>query len=323
MPTHLWIDGTVRRLIIDRSVMGPIRTRAAGLVETLTMTNSIVQGIRTAGYGALEPQQVKDPTRFERLLQTALDPVSRLLLSHAPEITALLGGGASPPYAASPPSESQLPAVLNILDQIILGPSLWDAQAFARVPLSAQTNMLLQTTDRHSAAPVLNRLLLEDAFPFELADAAIALADGDIRLSRCTILGRIVAHSFDASECILQQLAQVDNIQDGCLRFTAWADGSLVPRQYECVRIPQNAPLFTSTDFGHPGYAQLLPLADAQILPPPVKDERQNTISEGAEDGSEMGAYARDKNPIKQRALLLKFLEYMPAGLTPVVVPVT
>ena len=36
-----------------------------------------------------------------------------------------------------------------------------------------------------------------------------------------------------------------------------------------------------------------------------------------------MGAYARDKNPIRARALLLKLQEYMPAGLVPVIVDVT
>jgi len=95
-----------------------------------------------------------------------------------------------------------------------------------------------------------------------------------------------------------------------------------VPRQYECVTIPQSAPLFTSTDFGLPGYGQLLPTADLQRLPsqsmtPP------NTILAGAEDGSEMGAYARDKNPIRAQALLLKLQEYMPANLVPVIVNVT
>jgi hypothetical protein len=206
---------------------------------------------------------------------------------------------------------------------ILAGPPIWDAQAFARVPLSAETTRLRLAADMHAPAPVLNRLLLEDAYPLELADAAIALGDGKITLSRCTILGRIAAHRLDASECILQQLVQVDDVQDGCIRFTAWADGSVLPRQYESVRIRQDAPLFTTTDFGQPGYAQLLPLVDAQILPATVPGTRQNTISAGAEDGAEMGAYARDKNPIKQRALLLKFLEYMPAGLVPVVVPVT
>jgi hypothetical protein len=90
------------------------------------------------------------------------------------------------------------------------------------------------------------------------------------------------------------------------------------------VRIPQDAALFTSVDFGDPGYAQLLPLADNAILPDPnPSGAPQNTISEGASDRSEMGAYARDKNPIKARALLIKFDEFMPAGLVPVPIAVT
>ena len=153
-------------------------------------------------------------------------------------------------------------------------------------------------------APALNRLLLEDAYPLELADAALAFADGALALSRCTVMGRIVAHRFSASECILRELATVDDIQDGCMRFTAWAQGSQLPRQYESVSIRQGAPLFTTTDFGQPGYAQLLPNVDAQRLPPTTKlTTPQNTISAGAADASEMGAYARDKNPIRAQAL--------------------
>jgi hypothetical protein len=197
-------------------------------------------------------------------------------------------------------------------------------QAFARVPLSAETQRLRAAASPLAPAPALNRLLLEDAYPLELADAALAFADGNVSLSRCTILGRTVVHRLQASECILQDLAQVDDTQDGCVRFSAWSDGSIVPRQFESVRISPAAPLFTTTDFGQPGYAQLLPMVDAQILPPgSPSTSPQNTISAGAEDGSEMGAYARDKNPIKQRALLLKFQEFMPAGLVPVVVTVT
>jgi hypothetical protein len=49
----------------------------------------------------------------------------------------------------------------------------------------------------------------------------------------------------------------------------------------------------------------------------------QNTITQGATDGSEMGTYSRDKNPIKARALLIKFQEYMPVGLVPVPIAVT
>jgi hypothetical protein len=156
------------------------------------------------------------------------------------------------------------------------------------------------------------------------ADAALALDDGEVQLFRCSVLGEIFVHKLDASECILSDYAQVDDTQHGCVRFTAWADGSVLPRKYESVRIPPGAPLFTSTDFGQPGYLQLLPTADSAILP--LADPTatpQNTISAGAEDGSEMGAFAREKNPIKERGLLIKFQEFMPVGLIPVVIYVT
>ena len=82
--------------------------------------------------------------------------------------------------------------------------------------------------------------------------------------------------------------------------------------------------MFTSTDFGHPGYAQLLQTADSAIRPPVhPTGAPQNTISEGAEDGSEIGAFAREKNPIKERSLLIKYQEFMPVGLIPVVIYAT
>ena len=145
-----------------------------------------------------------------------------------------------------------------------------------------------------------------------------------ISLSRCTVLGRIAVHQLDASECILWDLAAVDNAQSGCVRFSAFADGSILPRKFESVRIPQRQPFFTAVDFGQPGYGQLSPLADDAILPDSGSSPAPaNTISAGAEDGSEMGAFARDKNPIKERGLLLKYQEYMPAGLIPVVIQAT
>ena len=182
----------------------------------------------------------------------------------------------------------------------------------------------MATAQSGQPQPALNRLLLEDAFPLELADAALAFGDGTLILSRCTVLGRTQAHRLSASECILHELCVADDLQDGCTRFSAWATGSQIPRPYECVQIRQLAALFTSTDFGQPGYAQLLATADAQIIPPTTPSTAPlNTISAGAADGSEMGAYARDKNPIRAQALLLKLQEYMPANLTPVIVDVT
>jgi hypothetical protein len=322
-PTRVWIEATIGTLTIDRCVLGPIRTRAGGNAETITVSNSIVQAIRTSGLGVINEPEVKDPARLLRLLQLGLDPVSALLRTLDPGIVGLLHG-ASPPLAASPPPENDLGPLLTHLNALIAGRSLYQSAAFARVPLSAATLRLRGESPPLEPAPALNRLLLEDAYPLELADAALAFGDGTISLSRCTVLGRVVANRFSASECILHELVEVDDVQDGCVRFTAWAQSSILPRQYESVTIAQAAPLFTSTSFGAPGYAQLLPTADLQRLPQNSPGTTpQNTISAGAEDGSEIGAYARDKNPIRARALVLKLQEYMPAGLVPVIVNVT
>jgi len=150
----------------------------------------------------------------------------------------------------------------------------------------------------------------------------ISLDSGDVCLSRCTVLGGISVHRLRVSESILQGISKVDDIQHGCVRFTAWAQGSILPEKYESVSIPSHAVLFTSTDFGNPGYCQLLPTADTAILRG-TNSTIQNTISAGSQDGSEMGAFARERNPIKERGLLIKFQEFMPIGLVPIIIYVT
>jgi hypothetical protein len=197
-PTHLWVEGTVRSLVLDRCIAGPVRTRNSGLIEQLSIRDSIVQ-----------------------------------------------------------------------------------------------------------------------ALPLPSAEPALEMHEGVIELSRSTILGQVQAHQFDASECILDELAIVDDTQHGCVRFTAWSNGSSIPRQYESVKVSPRSALFTSREFGAPGYAQLLATADSAILSPP------GTIVAGAQDGSEMGAFAREKNPIKERSLLIKFDEFMPLGIVPVIIHVT
>jgi hypothetical protein len=321
VPTRLWIEAAIAKLTIDRCVLGPIRTRADGNVETISISNTTLQAIRTSDLGPIQPHQVKDPQRLIRLLQLGLDPVSAILRGLDPGIAALLGPPVSPPLDAPTLPGADLAPLLAQLDSLVAGPPLHQLAGLG-FPPATETRRLLAAPSWSAAAA--NRLLLEDAYPLELADAALAFGDGALNLSRCTVMGRIVAHWLEASECILQDLTQVDDLQAGCLRFTAWASGSVVPRQYESVAIPQSAPLFTSTDFGQPGYAQLLPTVDLQRLPPASPATTpQNTISAGAVDGSEMGAYARDKNPIRAQALLLKLQEYMPANLVPVIVAVT
>jgi hypothetical protein len=42
-----------------------------------------------------------------------------------------------------------------------------------------------------------------------------------------------------------------------------------------------------------------------------------STILEGGEDGSELGAFARERNAVKERSLLIKYQEYLPLGIEP------
>jgi hypothetical protein len=228
VPTRLWVEGgTIGELTVDRCILGPIRTRGSGKIETLQITDSILQAI---------PMGLSD---------TVTSP---------PQDSAVV---------ASPPE------------------------------------------------PSLTNLVLE-------------LEDGEVRLSRCTVMGQLRVHRLQVSECILHDLARVDDIQNGCVRFTAWAQGSQLPRQYESVQIPPEAALFVSTDFGQPGFGQLLATADANIIvTATVAGASQTTILAGAQDGAEMGAFAREKNPVKERSLLIKYEEFMPAGLIPVPVYVT
>ena len=93
----------------------------------------------------------------------------------------------------------------------------------------------------------------------------------------------------------------------------------MLPRKYECVRVTPHAPLFITRRFGEAHYAQLDPGCDAAIVggstagPP--------SIRAGSHDGSEMGAFCRDLAAVKERSLLIKLKEYLPVGLTPVLVP--
>ena len=234
------------------------------------------------------------------------------------------GTEASPgALAASPPGDFALSADLRALRPT----KLWIEATITT--LSAAQCILGPIRTR--AAGTVATLSLSDSIVQGLVDGddgtALNFSDGTVSLSRCTVLGPTVLHQVDVSESILRNVAQADNTQDGCVRFSAWASGSTLPRKYESVSIPAGAGLFTSTDFGQPGYAQLLASADNSILSatggPAAAGAPAPTIIAGAADGSEMGCFAGDKNPQKLRGLLLKFQEYMPAGLVPVPVAVT
>jgi hypothetical protein len=311
-PCRVWVEGQVRQFTVDRSICGPIRTRNSGLLETLTIDDSILQAIST-GDGLLTVADVKDPGLLVARLRDAADPFSEFLLQFSKplrqQIAKVKRQGAPPP--------ATLKAVVDALNGLISGPA-FAAKLLSGVRLSKQTVSLQASKPKGPNLLRLNRLVLNDAFPFALADAVFSSGEGLVQLNRTTIFGPAWVHQLEASNSILDGVFVVDDYQHGCVRFTAWDPQSIVPKQYESVQIPAGSAYFGSRMFGQPEYGQLLPGADALILAPD-----HGTVLSGAEDGSEMGAFSREKNPIKERSLLIKFDEFMPLGLVPVIVYVT
>lgn len=150
-------------------------------------------------------------------------------------------------------------------------------------------------------------------------EPALDLAQGTVRLRRVTLLGTANIHRLDASDAILAGGVTVEDTQHGCLRFSAWTRGSVLPRPYECVMIDPHAFLFSGSEFGQPEYVQLHEGADFAIR----AGAPGRTISGGAEDGSEMGVFCREQVPAKKHSLLLKLQEFLPLWQTPVLIYTT
>jgi hypothetical protein len=148
-------------------------------------------------------------------------------------------------------------------------------------------------------------------------DYALQSDIGTISLARCTVLGRAAVHRLEASECVLDDVAIAEDTQHGCVRFSAYAQGSALHAPYRSVMVPPVVgQLFVSRRFGEPHYARLRRLADAAIIDPQTGD----TILGGAQNGSEMGAFTGEKMTLRKRGLEIKFEEYAPLGVLPVLI---
>lgn len=326
-PTTIWIEAdgpgpapppagsgssAIRRLLIDHSIVGPIRTRYGGSVEAVSISDSIVQAIPTTVGPHFSAADVYDPALLAAGL-TAKDPLSEALLAALP-VTA---EAAVHNYQAPAPVPQEL---IDGLNDVVDGPSLWDPARFATVTLNPDVWAMTKAAQPSAAAvAALNRALLDAALPVALGLASVAVSNATVSLARVSVLGALAVHRLTASDSVIAGFAVVDDSQDGCVRFSAYVGGSQIPRQYESVTIGLGAALFTSADYGNPGYAQLLDAVDQAI----TGGATGATISAGADTGSQMGAFSSGLAPIKEQGLLIKYAEYMPLGITPVIIHVT
>ncbi len=312
-PTRLFVEARIKTLVVERAITGPIRTRNGGAIERLSVSDSIIQAIPESAGGVFTPGDLYDADALIRRLQNAPDPLAKFLHGElSAPVRHLIKNYAPPPQASF---VKKLTGDLNtLIAQPIYSPAL-----FEHIHLSDATLADAGKPLTGAALVAFNRRLLEEAMPVELAGLAIGSRAGETSLSRTTVLGPIAVHRLDASECILDDVAIAEDAQDGCIRFSAYADGSVLHRPYESVKIAPKAALFYTREFGQADYARLLDTADDAI----VSGGERASILEGAQNGSEMGAFAREVIALKRRGLAQKLAEYMPIGTVPVWIDAT
>ena len=122
---------------------------------------------------------MKDPGSLIVKLQDTRAPVSKFVASQLSDDMqwVLLGYNGT-----STPSAQQQKVLLSDLNQLLQMDSLYDAQRFADIELSEQTQALLtQNPQSGEALMRLNRCLLADAYPYELASLSEEQTAKDIK----------------------------------------------------------------------------------------------------------------------------------------------
>lgn len=139
----------------------------------------------------------------------------------------------------------------------------------------------------------------------------------EVELDAVTVLGTARVGTLEASNAIFTGEVAVRRRQTGCVRFSYVPEGSRTPRRFRCQ--PDTAlasapaeraaavrarlvPSFTSTAWGHPGFAQLSRRCPAEI-------------AGGADDRAEMGVFHDLKQPQREANLRAALDQYLRVGL--------
>jgi hypothetical protein len=310
-PGTLWVEGQVRTLLVDRCITGPIRTRTSGLLETLQASNSVLQGLPSEAAGTLA--LLRDADAMLSALNHKRDLLSTWLAGQLDAVAAAVVAAHADRTAVVPGDAGKVVAALQT---VVNGPLIHTTARVHDRSLRNATLAAVATNPSGDALRALNRQLLAEAYPLALADAAVAVDAGLVELDRCTVLGPAYVHRLECSESILDDVVRVRNAQDGCVRFSAWATDSALPRRYESVELRASAPIMVSRRYGEWGYAQLHDGADSAVVG--GNTGGLPSLLTGSHDGSEMGVFCRDNAAVKDRSLLIKLQEFLPVGLSPV-----
>jgi len=138
------------------------------------------------------------------------------------------------------------------------------------------------------------------------------------QVSGITVLGRMRVESIEGRGGIWVHALEVLNNQIGCLKFSYFSGEPLdrLPQSHACVKGMNTAGetiaqlQFVSEVFGNPAYCQLANTTDQRIR------------EQGPQDDA-MGAFGFLSEAHKRRNLQIRFREFMPVGIRPLLIPVT
>jgi hypothetical protein len=198
-----------------------------------------------------------------------------------------------------------------------------EESAFNQIP-----NIVLQRT-------ISGPLLIDSLYRLDLSDSivdarqgvddhvdkfALSSASGDpakgwgpqTHVSGVTILGRMRVERLEGAGGIWVHALEVLDNQKGCVKFSYFSGEAAdrLPQNHGCVKGTNAQLRFRSEIFGEPAYGQLAHSADERIR-------------EGGPHDDAMGAFGFLREAHKWRNLQIRFREFMPVGVRPLLISVT
>jgi len=130
-------------------------------------------------------------------------------------------------------------------------------------------------------------------------------------VSGATFFGRTRVESISGRGGIWAHALEALNNQKGCIKFSYFEGvADRLPQNHACVTGTDAALRFVSEMFGNPAYGQLTLTADFRIR-------------ERGPNNDAMGAFGFLLEAHKWRNLQIRFREFMPVGVRPLLIPVT
>jgi hypothetical protein len=218
--------------------------------------------------------------------------------SRAPIETAIAlraGHGFAQPAEAA--AFDQTPAV--ILTRTVSGPALLDPDYTLSV-----TGSILDAGRGVTDAP-------ENAVAVGAATDPVDGWGAPLTFNGATFFGRVRVEQVDGRGGIFVHALEAHNNQTGCIKFSYVSGvGDRLPQNHACVYGTEARLRFTGEWFGDPAYGQLALEADF-------------SIRERGPGDDQMGAFNFLQEAHKWRNVRIRYREFMPLGVRPLLIPVT